>query len=99
MINSNFNSEDGYAKNQFDIGIDVEEECNVNEEANQVFNSGINGSTHFDVINIKERVNKRSKSWHFKTRPHGLLNKEMETDLHNYVTNATKISKRLTTNM
>ena len=50
MINSNFNQDN--SNDAFNIGIQIEDECNYDEEqgAHQIFNSGNYDNTHFDII-------------------------------------------------
>ena len=63
MINSNFNQDNDQEKNQFDIDIDVQEECNYNQEANILFDSCINNDNYIDLIDIKNKIRRRSNSW------------------------------------
>ena len=63
MINSNFNQDTG--NDAFDIGIEVEEECNYEDEqgAHQIFNSGNLDNVHREAISCVQSKRKKSNSW------------------------------------
>ena len=70
MINSNFNQDN--SNDAFNIGINIEDECNYDEEqgAHQIFNSGNYDNTHFASITLSHSKKKRSKSWGTNSMSH-----------------------------